>query len=307
MVIKRKKAPPNKAVATSKKGLPKLNAKKRAEAVASNKAAPNLNDEAPQGEQEEEYDPLDQILSSLPNDCALGIQSLQQNNDTSLAIPIPHDPSHVIRGVLELHLHRKMQNDNQGDTIVSRELAELLATNQIRKLSSPLSERHAVNVLVFTKDYERAARNTIHDKNSQRATDWMMRQLPYLTGHRIAQADWQEQWRADPISGTSLEAVLDVLVRQQLLLLSPLEQSYQLWLPTWGVLVLQAWETARKKALMNLKRSAYKERSLSAMQQKYSPIPTVLLLDWMESVGQVEWIDRPAGKFVRLPSSNEDG
>ena len=286
LVVKRKKAPPKKASGA----LPSF--KKRPQPTTT--VAATAVDHAAVD------DPFDTLLASLPNDCALGIQSLQQNADTSIAIPIPSDTGNYIKGVLELHLHRQMQHDgSRGDTAVSRELADLLACHTVRKLSSPSREINPVQVIVFAADYERAARKNNMEPSSDE-TEWMMRQLPHLTGHRIAYADLRERWHVDAVTGQTLDRVLEILTRQQLLLLSPLEQSYQLWLPTWGV-VLQAWETSRKKALMNLKRSSYKERSLSAMQQKYSPISTVLLLDWMESIGQVELIDRPAGKFVRLP------
>ena len=303
LVVKRKKATTKKAAASSR-GLPNFRKKTTVDAAAN---ASSLS----QHEQEElDNDPFDQVLSNLPNDTALGIQFLQQNTDTCLSIPMPADGNRSIRAVLQLHLHRKMQQNAAAD-VVSQELAQLFETNQIRQLASPSREQHPVQVIVLTADYELAARFTVTNNDdthasSQQATEWMLRQLPHLTGQRIAHADWQDRWQADPITGSRLDVVLERLTRQQLLLLLPLEQSYQLWLPTWGV-VLQAWETARKKALMHLKRSSYKERSLTAMQQKYSPIATVLVLDWMESIGEIEWIDRPAGKFVRLRLNEDDG
>lgn len=267
--------------------------------------------------------PFDSVLASLPNDCALAIQSLQQSPNMSIAIPFPSDPSHYILAVLELHLYRTLQDANAGDTVVSRELADLLASNKIRKLSSPSRQANPLQVVLFTSDYERAARGTIvvaqttdddddssPQQMSEASVEWLIRQLSFLKGHRIAQADLEERWKADPLPRMmmSLENVLETLTRQQLLLGSSLDRYYQLWLPTWGV-VLQAWETARKKAVSLLKRSAYKERSMTTMQQRYSPIPTNLVLDWMESVaGQVEIVQRPAGKFVRLSvgTKNDD-
>jgi len=301
LVVKRKKAAPKKASGT----LPTFRKRPQPTAVAI--ADADAVDDTAATEADDEFDTM---LASLPNDCALGIQALQQNTDTCVSIPIPSDTGNYIKGVLELHLYRQLHaDDSRGDTAVSRELADLLATNTIRKLSSPSRELNPLQVILFATDYERAARNTIlrdssssSSSSNEAATEWMMRQLPHLTGQRIAYADLQRRWSVDSVmGGQTLDRVLETLTRQQLFLLAPMERSYQLWLPTWGV-VLQAWETARKKALMNLKRSSYKERSLSAMQQKYSPISTTLLLDWMESIGQVELIDRPAGKFVRLPA-----
>lgn len=254
-----------------------------------------------QGTAPDDHDAFDDVLAALPNDCALGIQSLQQDANTRLAIPLPQDTSHYLHGVLELHVYRKMPD--AGDNVVSCELAQLHADNTIRTLSSPSRQACPLQVLVFTTDYVRAARQTIrpNDAPSQQATEWMIRQLPHLIKSCLAYTDWQAQWEADPVAGTSLDRVLDTLTRQQeLLLTQPLDESYQLWLPTWGV-VLQAWDTARQKVLANLKRSSYKERSLRALQQPYSPISTPLLLDWMESMGEVEIVDRPAGKFVRMP------
>ena len=299
VVKKRKKVAPKKAAA----GLPSFQRRR----PAKERIISTATDTATSSQEDDYDDAFDTVLASLPNDCALGIQALQQNADTCLAIPLPSDPSHYLHGVLERSLYQKLQQDaTKGDTVVSHELAELLTTNQIRKLSSPAREANPLQVLVWTSDYQRAAWNTVvtNETNSQQCTEWMLRQLQYLTSQRIAVADWEERWRVDSLAHTNLNAVLDRLTRQELLLFLPLEQAYQLWLPTWGV-VLQAWETARKKVLANLKRSSYKERSLRALQQTRSPISSTLLLEWMESVGQVELVDRPAGRFARLPT--EDG
>ena len=243
-------------------------------------------------------------------------QALQQNDDTRLAIPMPFDTSRYLYGVMKLHLYRQLLHPDadQGDFAVTRDLQDLYATNRVRTLSSKSSHHHhqrdapLLQVLVWTSDYMQAARNTIQPERplSHKATEWMLRQLPHLTGQDpLPYADWQAQWRQDPLTGTSLDAVLDQLSKhQQLLLPFPMEQSYQLWLPTWGV-VVQAWQTARQKAVAHIQRSSYKERSMRSMQQPYSPISTRLLLDWMQEIGQVEIVDRPADKFVRLPTQDE--
>lgn len=257
-----------------------------------------------------EEDTLDSLLADLPNDCALAIQALQQNADTSVAIPVPSSGEYF-RGVLELHLHRRLQRqDDSHDTTVSRELADLLHSNTVRTLTSPSRQNHPVTVIVWTADWERAAarRQAQQQQSSDgvvTAVNWLTRRLPYLTARRVTYADLEAQWDRDVVPGRTLDGVLDTLTRHQLLLGSPLEESYQLWLPTWG-LVLQAWERGRHRVLQNLKRSFYKERSQTALQQSDSPISTNLLLDWMASVGQVERVERPAGTFVRLPSTEDE-
>lgn len=324
LVVKRKTT----AVKRANGSLPTFGQKRRpdlaAAGVSSQRPGITVDNNSSETEIHQKSDyPFDDILAELPNDCALAIEHLQQRPNMSIAIPLPFDSSHFIHGVLEIHLHQRLQD-------ASQQLAELLESNKIRRLTAP--SRGAPNplqVVLFTSDYERAARNTIvsvdhHDdakqpaqlpnnsngcfqppNQSAAAVEWLIRQLSFLRGRRIAEADLREQWKADPIPGQSLDRILETLTRQQLLLGSSLEQYYQLWLPTWGV-VLQAWETARRKVLMNLKRSFYKERSMQAVQQKYSPIPTSLLLDWMESMGQVEIVDRAAGKFVRLVNVEEE-
>jgi hypothetical protein len=184
-----------------------------------------------------------------------------------------------------------------------------LKANTIRTLSSPSrGEATPLQIILFTSDYERAVRDSVVNEATATATEWLLAQLAHLTSQRIARGDFEERWSKSPlqkIGQQNLEHVLAILVRQQVLLGSPLEGTYQLWLPSWG-LVLKAWEKARKLVVLQLKRSSYKERSIQALEQTYSPISTSLLLTWMESVGQVEMIERPAGKYVRLPAEEEE-
>ena len=140
LVVKRKKAAPKKASGT----LPTFRKRPQPTAVAI--ADADAVDDTAATEADDEFDTM---LASLPNDCALGIQALQQNTDTCVSIPIPSDTGNYIKGVLELHLYRQLHaDDSRGDTAVSRELADLLATNTIRKLSSPSRELNPLQVIL---------------------------------------------------------------------------------------------------------------------------------------------------------------
>jgi hypothetical protein len=87
----------------------------------------------------------------------------------------------------------------------------------------------------------------------------------------------------------------------QVLLPSHRRETYQLWLPGWG-LVLQEWNKSESSVLQSLKRSYYKERSVQALQQmlRSSPVSAELVIAWLAWQGDVLLVERPSGKFVKL-------
>ena len=318
VVVKRKKAV-KRSRPTASRGLPSFGV----QAVTANNNAANDNNQvetknrAHNGENaEESNDPWEQALAALPNDTALVLQGLQLNPDTYLNIPLPSGEADV-RAVLPLHVHEKFSASNEARE--HSELAGLLADNTLRQLQSTptwnagsgtSTSSFTLTVLVITTDYVRAVRSIASSPAQAASVEWFLKILPHLTGQVLDYADFQAQWQQTQSTNTtsmSLDQTLATLCQLQCLLMRPTvtPPSYQLWLPTWG-LVLQAWSKAVTKVRRQLQRSSYRERSQSALQQPYSPISTNLILDWMQATGQVSWADRPAGRFVRLPVPRDD-
>jgi hypothetical protein len=94
---------------------------------------------------------------------------------------------------------------------------------------------------------------------------------------------------------------------QVLLPTSAGHESYQLWLPSWGV-VLQALGTAATKILAEVKRNHYRERSTTSLQKmlQYSPIPVAVLVSRLVASRQVQRIQRPSGQFLKLSASAKE-
>jgi Serine-threonine protein kinase 19 len=234
------------------------------------------------------------LFANMACDTLLAIQNLKSK---SIAIPLPHQ--RYIYGVLECQVYSLLQDNHVEDTIVSGELQALTQSNMIRMLSST---QKGLIVLLETVDYITAIRDCFplpSDALATTAVEWFIKHMRDWTGYRISISQLEESWAIDPIPNYTLDSTLQKLLHRQLLMASHMSSYYQLWLPSWGT-VLSAWETARKKLLLKLKRSAYKERSLQALDQEYSPIPTPVLIDWLVAKGQVEIVLRPAGKFVKL-------
>lgn len=239
----------------------------------------------------------------------------------------------MIRGVLECQLYEWFSTTQVAANSVSRELDRLLQTNQVRQLASSASSLpHAASapfiVYLSTADYVRgvyaaaavgSVSSNVADEERTAAVDWFVRHLKVWTASRIALADVKKAWKADPPVATpaastaasakgSLLSSEQNLVRwlqdcQILLAASADHDAYQLWLPGWGGAVLPAFFKAVQDALVYLKQSSYKERSMESIQRRLSrsPIPAKgLLIPWLVAQGHVLRIVRPSGPFLKL-------
>ena len=213
---------------------------------------------------DEEFSFLDQ----LPSDGLLALDSLLQST-SCITIPLVN-----IRGVLDCQLNG----------VDASELATLRRTNQVRVL-------RPLGLYIRASDYAIAVQSE----------EWLVKHLPDWTGDVITRDEMEASWKDDPMQEgkVTLDGYLRSLCEKQFLRSSPKDQTYELWLPSWGM-VLHAWDKAETNLLRNLQRSHYKERSLTSLQQKHSPIPTTLVVTHLESQGKVERVERPAGVFVKL-------
>lgn len=253
----------------------------------------------------------DDLIANMACDTALAIQSLCHSTETCLEIPLlsrAHGADNItmIRGVLECQLHEWFSKSGRSSHTVCRELDDLFRSNQLRKLSSAFRHADPLTVHVSTADYVRGVRIAVAQEDTA-ATDWFIRYLKVWTGSRIARAAIEEAWQADPVSNSLIRSASD-LIRwlqecQILLSASSDHDTYQLWLPGWGVAVLPAFSKAVEIALTFLKQSSCKERACDAVVRRlrHNPIPvTGLLIPWLVAQGRVQRIARPSGPFLKV-------
>jgi len=241
----------------------------------------------------------------------------------------------AVYGVLECQLHQFFNNTSTGGSscIVAQELDQLLQNNTLCRLSSGYNNSSsnaaattaaaatAVTVYLFTTDYQRAARQAVLSNNNNNnninsnisVLEWFLNHLDQWTGKRISQAELHATWLRDPPPTTTgqgnnknntAETAIRWLQDQQLLHVASSDHThFQLWLPVWGRHVLPAMVKAQTDALVFLKQSRHRERSVVAVVQRLrrSPIPAVpLLLPWLVEQGLVQRVERPAGTFLQL-------
>jgi hypothetical protein len=265
------------------------------------------------------------LFANLPCETLMVIQSLLSHTQTSISIPLSSNGNQFVPAVLPCQLYKTLQQSGGGggggDVVVSRELQMLLANGTLVRLSSTFMNSD-IQVLMRLQDYECAVRHIIaaveesSRDSMESAVNWFVKHLKHWKTPIITEADFERVWSIknnhNDSSATnsmkcSLEETLSTLCKYQVLMACrqstssySSSTSYQLWLPTWGIMVLDAWNTARRKLVRCLKQSHYKERSEQALQQPYSPIPTSILIDWLEDQGCVERVERASGTFVKL-------
>jgi hypothetical protein len=290
LIVKRKKASSQKRPAGA--GLPSFPKKHATVAQKSSENTTGITGEEESGR--EVVDPLAQAMSVMPNDTALVIQDLQNNPATCLNIPRTGGGVDL-RAVLPMHIHQRLSSSSSA-----AELAELFNDGTLCQLRSPPGTLLPLTVVLLRTDFAQGL--TTDSPVLEECLSWLLRHWP--SGTVWAYSTFQVAWKADP-KMESVDQVLATLCHGQYLLRqnNPSESApanYQQWYPTWGR-VLQAWEKVRTKIIRQLQRSSYHELSLRSLDDVYAPIQTSLVLDWMDAVaGQVEWIDRPSGRFVRL-------
>jgi hypothetical protein len=280
----------------------------------------------------------DALFENLACDTYLVFQSLLLNPHTRIDIPIPAaattssvsgNNKDSIPGILECQLHERFQT---GASFVSRELEELLRNNTLRCFVSTvpvvswnLDARGGatLTVLIRTEDYVRAVRaynnnnNTItssdtpsnHQDQQTRIIDWFLHHLKDWTRKQsgIAMRDIERAWETTSLSLPSswnIQRAIRLLQDSQFLMTASSDhESFRLWLPSWGSLVLPAFIKAQTTSIAYLRQSQYKERSLPSLIRRLSthPIPVEhVLISWLAAQGYVERIERPAGPCIRL-------
>ncbi|GKY90634.1 hypothetical protein MPSEU_000036900 [Mayamaea pseudoterrestris] len=262
----------------------------------------------------------DSIFQNVECETLLVIQSLVQNPATSISIPFSSNGSRSVYAALPCQLYNALHSQKAAaDVVVSRELQQLLHGN--RKALVQLSAAgkadadDSVKVLLLAQDYASIARDSTGNETTMEAVEWFIKHLKdWKGGSVIGYDNFRRVHSTDPLLKTcSLDGTLAALSQAQVLMpcrrsihssSSSSGQSYQYWLPTWGV-VLQAWTKAVKQVLALLKRSHYKERMEQALQQPHCPIPIRLVLDWLVDQGQVERVERASGTMIRLVSNVE--
>lgn len=277
------------------------------------------------------------VQNGLLSDTLCMIQSLQSQ---SLSIPIPlcsDSNKESIFGIMECQLYKS----GLCHKTVSREIAELLHNNKIRKLLLPTSNFAVANdevsnyqsscdvpppiIYITTEDYCRAAYHA-HDRSCNTeefslsgqknsftlasknfAINWFQRNLRFWNMEKILKSDFERVWvdhekhealdrNAGPLNDT-----LEYLVNIQVLLPNHGDGAYQLWLPSWP-LVMKTWVKRCSSIMVQLKRSFLKEKSMSTFtKQNHScPIPASLFLEYLVSLHLVKVEKKPAGEFVKL-------
>lgn len=274
---------------------PKLPKKRGLPTVRNNGAATIRTTTPPSDDDDSDEDVS--FLSNV-NETLLVLQSLQQHSpEQCLAIPIASGIA--ILSVPECTLQRMLNSEGRGDT--DRDILLLLQRNQIKKLFSDQLE-----TCVFTSDYIRGVQQAQQDQHgNETVVDWFLSTLSEWTTDHFSEQDVDARAsNKAPMRASDLLAELcriQVVRRANTIRHHHPQQHglYQLWLPSFGT-VIKAWNEASTRLLAKLKRSLYKERTVEALQQPYSPIASSLVLDQLVAHGKVRMVERPAGTFVQL-------
>jgi hypothetical protein len=132
------------------------------------------------------------------------------------------------------------------------------------------------------------------------AVSWFVDSIPNLDKKCISKDQLEAHWKQKLVEGTSsgsLDNMIQILLQLQVLMRLD-EQTYQLWLPNWGM-VLKGWSEARQQLLGHLRRmKELSERNLMS-QNRHSCVSTKFLLDELQRKGTVRIVTRPFGKFVQ--------
>jgi hypothetical protein len=283
-----------KLVVRSKK---KANSKRKWSAAPSTRGLPKQRQEDDDNDSsvidhlqtQEETPPIEE---DIPCDTLLAMRSLER---TSQCLFIPLFVG-TVPCVLESQLYHTLQSQNGEDSVVTSELQQLTQTRQVRRLSSPSNLN--VEALIERRHYTRAVwdAHRHYDKADVTVTSAFLQCLDHVTKRRISQSDLKEHcpnaWKDD---------MVDTLVQMQVLL--PMDNTYMLWLPHWG-LVLKELSKGQAKVIQQLKRSMYKELSKTQVTRlHHAGLSGSFVLHTLVAQGLVELLERPSGTFVRLTKS----
>jgi len=218
---------------------------------------------------------------------------------------LPNEAIMIVRGLKGIPL---FCNGESAQAPLEFQVVEALAHNTVN-VSAMLKTGDLVRLrgigeatasfLMVREDYEKIARIGVHGNEAQEAVDWFLRHLPDWSGRWITRQTIEQVHQNDPLL-RPIEQTLKVLKDHGLIMLRVNVDGFQLWLPDWGKVLLH-WNKAESSLLAHIKRSYHKERSLQSCEQKYSPIPTALVISWLVFDGQIASLERPSGTFLKLP------
>jgi hypothetical protein len=263
-------------------------------------SAPDQND--PEEEKDEfGFEELDTSVSNH-SDALLAMQSLKVS---SQGLHIPLQNGSTVQAVLESQLFRRF--DSNHASIINTELRDLHRNNQLVELDC---RDHQAVALLSTPDYVVGVWDALHQANDQdltearhmqyQAVSWFVDSIPNLDKKCISKDQLEAHWKQKLVEGTSsgsLDNMIQILLQLQVLMRLD-EQTYQLWLPNWGM-VLKGWSEARQQLLGHLRRmKELSERNLMS-QNRHSCVSTKFLLDELQRKGTVRIVTRPFGKFVQ--------
>ena len=259
----------------------------------------------------------------IPCDTLMVIRGLQQQERGSLPIPLVHfTGTPFLHAVLECQVRKRLSQQ-----AAVRELQDLLDDLELVRLrpadaAESSSSTEGLSVLLTREDYfagvkDACAKAVVNDRDQQQQNGfkadhyrcvivWFLRHWKEWKGRNIRQEVLQAVVAQNPIlvpispepEQLSFEQILHLLQNMQIILPNHHQSTYQLWLPEWGT-VLKAWQKAQTTLVANLKRSYHGERSIKALNQPHSPIPTNILIEWLTTQGIVDAVERPSGTFLR--------
>ena len=209
--------------------------------------------------------------------------------------------------VLESQLYQKLENPREGDSILTKELLNLIHTNQLRRM---VSTDATLVALIHTRDYVRAVWDAHHaccnadaggpiSQSLRDITPWFLASLSKWTTPTISRVEMSHLWKS---SAKHLSQAIDILVMKMGVLMATNEPNiFMFWLPNWGI-VLQAINKAQKSILMRIKRSAYKEISEQSIRNLSLPggISAFFVVQTLIAIGTIQIYEKPVGTFIRL-------
>ena len=257
----------------------------------------------------------------LPSETLMAIQSLQS---LSQGLHVPIGNQQMIQAILESQIFQRF-DEGHASTIMS-ELLDLVHRNHIRKLLT--KDANTKTAFVFTTDYIDALKSLQDNCSAEKVLSWFVSNLKHWTQASLSKECMADHWKEDILVTTpptkndhstnppkplrtrlSLDDALNLLLKLQVLIRDSSNftnntELYQLWLPQWGV-VLKAWNEARQQLLGYIARSKGGEASEKNVlsQNRHSTVSTKFLLDELTHEGKLRIIQRPFGKFVRVPDN----
>jgi hypothetical protein len=263
-----------------------------------------------QHDPEEEKDEFgfEELYTSVSNhsDTLLAMQSLKAS---SQGLHIPLQNGSTVQAVLESQLFRRF--DSNHASMINTELRDLYRNNQLVGLGC---RDHQAVALLSTPDYVTGVWDALHQANAenvigdrqmqyQAVVSWFVDSLPNLDKKCISKDQLEANWKQKLVEGIttrgSLDNMIQILLQLQVLMrLDEQHETFQLWLPNWGM-VLKGWSEARQQLLSHVKRAKeLSERNLMS-QNRHSCVSTKFLLDELQRKGAVRIVTRPFGKFVQ--------